>query len=107
MPLKSARILVLIAVFCGPAAIGQKKPSLDWKSLSNPVLSYPDWSIKDSAMAYRDHTYYVFFSAFYPKEGETISHVVEVSTPDFKHFSEPILNFDGKEDGWIGMCSPD
>jgi hypothetical protein len=33
--------------------------------------------------------------------------VVEVSTPDFKHFSDPIFNFDGEEDGWIGMCSPD
>jgi hypothetical protein len=107
MPLKSAQMLVLLTVFSGPAAIGQTKPSLDWKILSNPVLSYPDWSIKDSAMAYHDHTYYVFFSAFYPKEGETISHVVEVSTPDFKRFSQPILNFDGKEDGWIGMCSPD
>jgi hypothetical protein len=35
------------------------------------------------------------------------SHVVEVSTPDFKHYSEPIFNFDGEEDGWLGMCSPD
>ena len=78
MSLKIARVLVLLTVFCGPAAIGQTKPSLDWNSLSNPVLAYPEWSIKDSAMAYRDHTYYVFFSAFYPKEGETISTVLAV-----------------------------
>ena len=107
MSLKSPLSLVLLTVLCGPAVIGQKKRILDWNSLSNPVLSYPGWSMKDSAMAYRNRTFYVFFSAFYPKEGDTISHVVEVSTRDFKHFSDPILNFDGKEDGWIGMCSPD
>ena len=107
MSLNSTLVLALLAALCGLPAFAQKQAALDWKSLSNPVLSYPDWSIKDSAMAYRNHVYYVFFSAFYPKEGDTISHVVEVSTPDFKHFSTPILNFDGKEDGWIGMCSPD
>lgn len=107
MSLNSTFALVLLAVLCGPPAVAQKQPLLDWKNLSNPVLSYPDWSIKDSAMAYRNHVFYVFFSAFYPKEGNTISHVVEVSTPNFKHFSAPILNFDGEEEGWIGMCSPD
>jgi hypothetical protein len=33
--------------------------------------------------------------------------VAEVSTPDFKTYSQPILDFDGEDDGWIGMCSPD
>ena len=104
--LKSALIGLLVVLF-GIGAIAQKKPFIDWQSLGNPVLSYPNWSIKDAAMAYRDGTFYVFFSAFYPERGQVRSHVVEVSTRDFKHFSEPIFNFDGEEEGWIGMCSPD
>ena len=104
--LKSALIGLLVVLF-GIGAIAQKKPFIDWQSLSNPVLSYPNWSIKDSAMAYRDGTFYVFFSAFYPERGQVRSHVVEVSTRDFKHFSDPTFNFDGEEEGWIGMCSPD
>ena len=103
---KSA-LLCLLVVLGGATAIAQKKLFIDWQSLSNPVLSYPNWSIKDAAMAYRDGTFYVFFSAFYPERGQVRSHVVEVSTRDFKHFSEPIFNFDGEEEGWIGMCSPD
>lgn len=85
----------------------QQKPFIDWQHLKNPVLSYPNWSIKDAAMAYRKGTFYIFFSAFYSEKGRIRSHVVEVSTQDFKTFSRPILNFDGEEDGWIGMCSPD
>lgn len=104
---KAALSALLLVALCGKVAAGEKRPFIDWESLHNPVLSYPDWSIKDSAMAYRDGIFYVFFSAFYPKQVDTISHVVEVSTTDFKHYSEPILNFDGKEDGWLGMCSPD
>lgn len=83
------------------------KAFIDWKLLKNPVLSYPDWSIKDFACAYKDRVFYLFFSAFYDSNGRVRSHVVEVKTPDFKTFSEPILNFDGQAEGWIGMCSPD
>lgn len=104
---KAALSVLLLVVLCSAAASAEKKQFIDWKSLSNPVLSYPDWSIKDAAMAYRDGTFYIFFSAFYPKDKGTISHVVEVSTRDFKTFSQPIMNFDGTEDGWKGMCSPD
>jgi hypothetical protein len=63
--------------------------------------------VKDTAMAHRNGRFYVFFSAFYAERGQVRSHVVEVSTADFKHYSEPIFNFDGEQDGWIGMCSPD
>src|SRR5690349_4707865 len=80
---------------------------IDWKNLHNPVLSYPNWSVKDAAMAYRNGVFYVFFSAFYEDRGQVRSHVVEVSTRDFKTYSQPIFNFDGEEDGWLGMCSPD
>ncbi len=80
---------------------------INWESLHNPVLSYPHWSIKDCAMAYRKGTFYIFFSAFYTDHGRIRSHVVEVSTHDFKTYSRPILDFDGEADGWVGMCSPD
>jgi hypothetical protein len=100
-------LALMLVVSFGRPAMAQKKRFIDWNDLKNPVLSYPNWSVKDSAMAYRNGTFYVFFSAFYPDRGQVRSHVVEVSTPDFKHYSEPIFNFDGEEDGWIGMCSPD
>lgn len=58
-------------------------------------------------MAYRQGTFYVFFSAFYKDHGRVRSHVVEVATHDFKTYSRPIFDFDGEEAGWIGMCSPD
>ncbi len=96
-----------LIVLCGPVSIAQKGPFIDWAGLKNPVLSYDHWSVKDTAMVYRKGMFYVFFSAFYPERGQVRSHVVEVSTPDFKHYSQPIFNFDGEEDGWIGMCSPD
>jgi hypothetical protein len=91
----------------GAVSQARTRSFIDWTHLSNPVLSYPNWSIKDAAMAYHDGTFYVFFSAFYPEHGRVRSHVVEVSTRDFKHFSAPLFNFDGEDNGWIGMCSPD
>lgn len=86
---------------------GRNRPLIDWSNLRNPVLSYPDWSIKDFAVARRNSLFYVFFSAFYEDNGRLRSHVVEITTPDFKTFSKPIMNFDGEGDGFIGMCSPD
>lgn len=105
-PLKLILIFIA-ALFARTSAIGQQKPFIDWAGLHNPVLSYPHWSVKDAAMAYRHGTFYIFFSAFYPDRGQLRSHVVEVSTTDFKRFSSPIFNIDGQKDGWIGMCSPD
>ncbi|HEY4379296.1 MAG TPA: family 43 glycosylhydrolase [Acidobacteriaceae bacterium] len=99
--------LSAFATLAVATAAAQQNPLIDWQGLRNPVLSYPDWSIKDSAMAYRAGTFYIFFSAFYSERGQVRSHVVEVSTRDFKHYSQPIFNFDGEEDGWMGMCSPD
>jgi hypothetical protein len=103
---KLALVLSLAIVFRAELS-AQKKPFIDWANLKNPVLSYPNWSVKDAAMAYRNGTFYIFFSAFYPDNNQVRSHVVEVSTQDFKHYSDLIFNFDGEEDGWIGMCSPD
>ncbi len=102
---KRLSITLLLLALAAATAEAQSFP--DWKSLHNPVLSYPNWSIKDVAMASQGKTFYVFFSAFYQDHGRIRSHVVEVSTRDFKTYSQPILNFDGEEAGWIGMCSPD
>jgi hypothetical protein len=88
-------------------AVAADKHFIDWQHLTNPVLQYPNWSIKDAAMAFRNGTFYVFFSAFYDDRGRVRSHVVEVSTRDFETYSDPIFNIDGREDGWIGLCSPD
>ena len=59
-------VALMLAVSFGRPAMAQKKPFIDWSGLKNPVLSYPNWSVKDSAMEYRNGTFYVFFSAFYP-----------------------------------------
>jgi hypothetical protein len=106
--MKPTRILLLFlsGLFLLPTVAADKN-FIDWEHLKNPVLQYPDWSIKDAAMAFRDGTFYVFFSAFYDDRGQVRSHVVEVSTRDFKTYSDPIFDIDGREDGWIGLCSPD
>lgn len=96
----------LMGLLAMPAAAAGG-PFIHWKSLHNPILSYPNWSIKDVAMARRRGTFYVFFSAFYKDHGRVRSHVVEVSTRDFRTYSHPIFDFDGEGEGWIGMCSPD
>ncbi|MGH9396468.1 MAG: hypothetical protein ACRD18_06410 [Terriglobia bacterium] len=98
-----AAFLLALCSVCTAA----KAPFINWSALHNPVLAYPNWSIKDAAMATRQGEFYVFFSAFYEDHGQVRSHVVEVKTRDFKTYSKPILDFDGEEDGWIGMCSPD
>lgn len=105
--LKMAVLFLLIVSSLSQMAANQSTPFIDWQALQNPILSYPAWSIKDAAMAHRKGVFYVFFSAFYYDESQVRSHVVEVTTKDFKKFSKPILNVNGIEDGWIGMCSPD
>jgi hypothetical protein len=109
MTMKAAMISLALCILSGLAGLAPKPraPFIDWNSLRNPVLSYPQWSIKDFAMAHRNGVFYVFFSAFYQDHGRVRSHVVEVSTRDFRTFSKPILDFDGEKAGWIGMCSPD
>jgi hypothetical protein len=105
--MKSVRITMLLYGTLALPAGARARAFIPWKGLHNPVLSYPHWSIKDAAMAYRDGVFYLFFSAFYRDHGRVRSHVAEVSTRDFKTYSRPILDFDGERAGWIGMCSPD
>jgi len=82
---------------------------IHYEMLRNPVLQYPDWSIKDCASVYDEasKSFYLFFSAFYEHDGMIRSHVVGVETKDFKQYSEPFLHIDGLEEGWAGMCSPE
>ncbi len=104
---RSLMTMVLISLFLGVGGFASDKPAFRWEELRNPVLAYPNWSVKDYACAYKDGVFYLFFSAFYEDNGEVRSHVVEVATTDFKTYSDPIINIDGQKDGWIGMCSPD
>lgn len=78
--MKSKLIAILYVMFLSVQVASAQKPFIDWANLRNPVLSYPNWSIKDSATAYRNGVFYVFFSAFYDDHGRVRSHVAEVST---------------------------
>ncbi len=101
-------MFMVIILLCAPLlAASAAAADIDWAALRNPVLEYSDWSVKDYACGYHDGTFHLFFSAFYEDRGRVRSHVVEVTTSDFTHYSEPLLNIDGREDGWIGMCSPE
>jgi len=79
---------------------------LPWKILKNPVLAYENWAIKDPCMIFRDNEFYLFFSAFFDDHGEERSHLVSVRTKDFIYFSKPDFIWDGRKEGWSGLCSP-
>jgi len=51
--------LLLLGLLYLPAKAAAQSVSF-WKSLHNPVLSYPNWSIKDVAMAFDNGTFYLF-----------------------------------------------
>jgi hypothetical protein len=76
---------------------------MQWHKLRNPVLSYRDYSIKDASMAYRAGVFHLFFSAF-DQERSAVAHV---TTRDFTEFSGFHFLVDGREAGFIGMCSPE
>lgn len=57
-------------------------------------------------MVLHEEKVHLFFSAFFHEDGMERSHVVHVKTTDFKEYSEPLSCWRGKEEGWIGMCSP-
>ncbi len=79
---------------------------IDWQNLKNPIYVYQDASTKDACMEYKNDTFYLFFSAFYTERDKVRSHVVGIKTKDFKTFSEPMFIWDGRDQGWTGMCSP-
>jgi hypothetical protein len=84
-----------------------KPPFIDWHNLKNPVYSHPGWSTKDACMVYDHGFFYLYFSAFFFDEGRERSHIAAVRTKDFKSCSEPLFVWNGVEQGWIGLCSPD
>jgi len=60
---KSFSVYLLLLGLSGSA--GPKPDFIDWKDLHNPVLEYPDWSIKRrSPWLIGGGVFYVFFSAF-------------------------------------------
>lgn len=80
---------------------------MDWKNMQNPVFEREDWSVKDAAIVRSDGHDYIFASAFYRDRGRERSHVVSWKTLDWNSFSAPMLHTDGRDEGWIGLCSPD
>jgi len=81
-------------------------PFIDYANLKNPIYAYRDWSIKDSCVAEKGGTFYIYFSAFYFDEGKMRCHLSGVKTGDFRNFSEPLFVWRGQEGDWQGMCSP-
>ncbi len=96
-----ALVLLVFALLTPSGAKG-----IDYENLRNPIYAFRDWSIKDSCVAEKDGTFYIYFSAFYSDRGGMRCHISGVKTPDFKNFSEPLLLWNGEEGNWDGMCSP-
>ena len=82
------------------------KNFIDWRLLRNPIYFKEGWSVKDACMVTRNDIFFIFFSAFYHERGRERSHIIGIKTRDWKVFSEPFLELDGRDGGWTGMCSP-
>jgi Glycosyl hydrolases family 43 len=86
---------------------GGPGPSALWAGLRNPIYAHDGWSVKDVAMVLLGDTYHFYFSAFFADAGMERCHVATTSSTDLKTFAAATVMFDGKADGWLGMCSPD
>ncbi|HET6285101.1 MAG TPA: family 43 glycosylhydrolase [Polyangia bacterium] len=86
---------------------GGPGPSALWAGLRNPIYAHDGWSVKDVAMVLVGDTYRFYFSAFFADAGMERCHVATTSSTDLKTFAAATVLFDGKADGWLGMCSPD
>ena len=75
---------------------------LDWSRLRNPVLSDPDWSLKDACVHYHAGLFHLFTSAF----NEERSTVIGITTPDFQTYTKTGLCLTGPELEAVGICSP-
>jgi hypothetical protein len=93
-------------VAAGPVS-GQERAFLRWTELRNPIYSHPGWSVKDPTVACREGWFYLFFSAFFFDDGQERCHVVAVKTQDLRSYSEALFVLSGKDEGWLGVCSPD
>ena len=76
---------------------------INWHELTNPILFYADYSIKDACCAWHEGVFHFFFSVF----DEQRSAVASVSTQDMVRFSDFLFCFDGQAERFVGMCSPD
>ena len=109
--IESVRRAVSSVMACVTAAVlclgGYDRVAVRAESV-NPV--YPaagsGWSVKDASVVYKDGLYYIFASAFFEDAGRERTHLIGVSTPDFKTFSEPLFCVSGLEEGYIGLASP-
>ena len=82
--------------------------AVSWGTLHNPFYAHDGWSVKDVAVFYGpDGVIHVYFSAFFLDAGMERCHVAQTSTRDLQTFTPAIVIFDGRSDGWVGMCSPD
>lgn len=77
-------------------------PVIDWHRLRNPVLSVPDWSLKDACMVQAGGRYHIFTSAF-DQDRSTVVHYI---TTDWRSFAPGPLRLIGPELGAVGICSP-
>lgn len=93
-------------VAAGPVS-GQERAFLRWTELRNPIYSHPGWPVKDPTVAYRQGWFYLFFCAFFFDDGQERCHVVAVKTQDLRSYSEALFVLSGKDEGWLGVCSPD
>lgn len=74
-----------------------------WKTVQNPVLSRSNRSLKDACLVYHNNRWVLACSAF----SEERSTIELYHSTDGVHWGNPIQVWDGTEDGWIGLCSPD
>lgn len=76
---------------------------MEWHELNNPVFEAEQWSIKDACLAHDGRRWHLFFSLF----DQERSRVGKVTTEDFRDFTAIEILVDARDEGWIGMCSPD
>ena len=82
--------------------------AVSWSTLRNPFYAHDGWSVKDVGVFYGpDGVIHVYFSAFFSDAGMERCHVAQTTTRDLVTFTPAAVVFDGQNDGWIGMCSPD
>jgi hypothetical protein len=71
--------------------------------MPNPVLACHDRSLKDASLVHDGKAWVMTCSAF----SEERSTIAVYRSPDLSTWSGPTHTWDGQEDGWIGLCSPD
>lgn len=76
---------------------------MKWSTLPNPRLEHNDYSFKDAALVHDGSQWIIACSAF----DEERSSIMIFSSRDGADWQGPLQHWDGRDDGWIGLCSPD